>query len=91
MGDLCEGSRISIASTIVQLAENAAAMAEESAARTSNVLHPVMSPSFPPEPNEKTTVVEEEYPPLFGDLRRNLIMIISALESINNSLNRTEL
>lgn len=83
-------ARQPVAAEVTQFAERMANQAQQLAERVNGKLHSVMT-SECPRPCEVVCKDSTEYPPLFSDLRGNLIAINDALESIEYALSRTEL
>lgn len=83
-------ARQTVAAEVAQFAERLANQAQTLAEQVSNKLHSVMISEYP-RPCEVASKDSTEYPPLFSDLRGNLMTINSALESIEYTLSRTEL
>ena len=83
-------ARQPVSAEIAQFAERLAQQAQQLAERVNGKLHSVMT-SECPRPTEVLCKDSTEYPPLFSDLRGNLIAINGALESIEYALSRTEL
>jgi hypothetical protein len=83
-------TRQPVSAEVAQFAERLAKQAQELADRVNGKLHSVMT-SECPRPCEAVDKDSTEYPPLFSDLRENLIMINGALDSIEYALSRTEL
>lgn len=85
----CE-ARQPVSREVAQFTERLAHQAHALAERVNGKLHSVMT-SECPRPCEVAIKDSTEYPPLFSDLRDNLLVIKVALESIDYSLSRTEL
>lgn len=83
-------TRQTVAAEVAQFAERLANQAHALAERVNGKLHSVMT-SECPRPCEVAGKDSTEYPPLFSDLRGNLMTINGALESIEYALSRTEL
>jgi hypothetical protein len=79
-----------VSAEVAQFAERLANQAQQLAERVNGKLHSVMT-SECPRPCEVVNKDSTEYPPLFSDLRGNLIAINGALESIEYAMSRTEL
>ena len=79
-----------VSAEVSQFAERLANQAQALAERVNGKLHSVMT-SECPRPCEVASKDPTEYPPLFSDLRENLMTINGALESIEYALSRTEL
>ena len=77
-----------IASNVVALGQSMAKRAQSLAERVNGKLQSVMNNDASP-PCESTKM--DEYPPLFADLRASLRSIEDALNSIDDSISRTEL
>jgi len=83
-------ARQTVAAEVAQFAERLANQAQQLAERVNGKLHSVMT-SECPRTCEVVSKDSTEYPPLFSDLRGNLIAINGALESIEYAMSRTEL
>jgi len=83
-------ARQPVAAEVAQFAERLAKQAQQLAERVNGKLHSVMT-SEGPRPCEVSGKDSMEYPPLFSDLRENLIAINGALDSIEYAMSRTEL
>ena len=83
-------ARQPVSAEVAQFAERLANQAQALAERVNGKLHSVMT-SECPRPCEIASKDSTEYPPLFSDLRGNLMTINGALESIEYALSRTEL
>ena len=88
--DAAQPVRPPVSTEVAQFAEGLANQAQALAERVNNKLHSVMTSDFP-RPYEVAGKTSTEYPPLFADLRGNLMRIDDALESIEYALSRTEL
>lgn len=84
-------TRQTIAAEVAQLAQRMADRAQQLVEQMHKKLHPVMTAPYYPPPREAAITDSIEYPPLFFDLRGNLMAINGALESIEHALSRTEL
>lgn len=89
-------ARKSVATEVVEHAAHLAKRAQASAERANQVLQPVMITDGlvdgpVPEGAISSAQKEREYPPMFAELRANLLTIENAINSINYALSRTEL
>lgn len=82
-------TRTPVAIDVVRFAELLANRAQSLAERTNVKLHPVMTADYPRPCAEN--LKEQEYPPLFAELRNNFQAIAGALDTIEHALSRTEL
>jgi hypothetical protein len=80
----------SVATDVVALAKHIVQRAERLAESVNVKLYPVMASNIPPF-KEKDHILPEEYPPLFSELRHQLVAIENALDFIEHSLERTTL
>lgn len=85
-----EVARQPVSADVLRTAENLANRAQRLSDQVGTKLQPVMAQDCP-RPCGATATDGKEYPPLFADLRNNFIAIESALDSIEASINRTEL
>lgn len=78
------------AAEVAIFAERLAKRAQDLAERVNGKLHSVMT-SETLRPCEAIGKDDQEYPPLFNDLRENFQAIAGALDSIEYAMQRTEL
>lgn len=89
-GNQEKAARVPVSATVLSMAALVAKRAQAVADQVEAKLHSVMANS-PSPPCEAISKVQEQYPPLFADLRTELDAIAGALDTIERALSRTEL
>jgi hypothetical protein len=84
----CEVERQKIAHDIMNFIDRLATHATNTAARADNQLAPICLPDRPCDTCDEAK--DQEYPPMFNEIRDRLVIIDGALNRINNTLDRAE-
>jgi hypothetical protein len=75
---------------IMQLVVTLAERSEVLAVKVQGKLEPVMTPPGP-RPDGQCPKETREWPPLFAEIRKHLVQVLTAMGNIDDALNRTEL